>query len=63
VKNFRLRVLGENGGFQFRTDFFNILNTTNFTLPVSSLSNPAAGRFVSNATAPRAIQFVAKIQF
>jgi hypothetical protein len=63
LRNFRLSPLGEAGAFEFRAEFFNLFNAANFTLPVSSLSNAAFGRYVSNSTAPRVIQFVAKVKF
>lgn len=63
LRNFRLAPLGEAGAFEFRAEFFNLFNNPNFTLPVSSLSNAAFGRYVSNSTAPRVIQFVAKVKF
>jgi carboxypeptidase family protein len=63
LKNFRLSPLGEAGAIEFRAEVFNIFNNPSFTLPVSSLSNAAFGRDVSNSTAPRVIQFVAKVKF
>ncbi len=63
LRNFRLSPLGEAGAIEFRAEFFNLFNNPNFTLPVSSLSNAAFGRYVSNSTAPRVIQFVAKVKF
>ena len=63
LRNFRFSPLGEAGAIEFRAEFFNLFNNHSFTLPVSSLSNAAFGRYVSNSTAPRVIQFVAKIKF
>ncbi len=63
LRNFRLSPLGEAGAIEFRAEFFNLFNNPSFTLPVSSLSNAAFGRYVSNSTAPRVIQFVAKVRF
>jgi hypothetical protein len=63
LRNFRLAPLGEAGAFEFRAEFFNLFNNPSFTLPVGSLSNAAFGRYVSNSTAPRVIQFVAKVKF
>jgi hypothetical protein len=63
LKNFRFSPLGEAGAIEFRAEFFNLFNNPSFTLPVSSLSNAAFGRYVSNSTAPRVIQFVAKVKF
>ena len=63
LRNFRFTPLGEAGAIEFRAEFFNLFNNPSFTLPVSSLSNAAFGRYVSNSTAPRVIQFVAKVKF
>jgi hypothetical protein len=63
LRNFRFSPLGEAGAIEFRVEFFNLFNNHSFTLPVSSLSNAAFGRYVSNSTAPRVIQFVAKVKF
>jgi carboxypeptidase family protein/TonB-dependent receptor-like protein len=63
LRNFRFSPLGEAGAIEFRAEFFNLFNSHSFTLPVSSLSNAAFGRYVSNSTAPRVIQFVAKVKF
>jgi len=63
LKNFRFSPLGEAGAIEFRAEIFNLFNNPSFTLPVSSLSNAAFGRYVSNSTAPRVIQFVAKVKF
>jgi hypothetical protein len=63
LRNFALPMFGEAGSLQFRAEFFNLYNNVNFTAPVTSLSNAAFGRFVSNATAPRVIQFGVKIGF
>ena len=63
LRTFRLPFLGEGRSVQFRSEFFNIYNTVNFTAPVTSQSNAAFGRFVSNATSPRVIQFGLKLNF
>ncbi|MGE0040808.1 MAG: TonB-dependent receptor [Vicinamibacterales bacterium] len=55
--------LGPNTELQVRLEVFNVFNTTNFTLPVASLSSGAFGRYVSNATAPRIVQIGARLQF
>lgn len=55
--------LGEGGAIEFHAEVFNVYNQTNFIFPVSSLSNAAFGRYVSNSTAPRVLQFVAKVKF
>jgi hypothetical protein len=63
LRNFLFTPLGEAGAIEFRAEVFNVYNQTNFIFPVSSLSNAAFGRFVSNSTAPRVFQFVAKVKF
>jgi len=63
LRNFRFSSLGEAGAIEFRAEFFNLFNHPSFTLPVGSLSNAAFGRYVSNSTAPRVLQFVAKVKF
>lgn len=62
-RNFAVPFLGEESRLQFRAEFFNVYNKVNFTAPVTSLSNAAFGRYVSNATAPRVIQFGLKFSF
>jgi Carboxypeptidase regulatory-like domain len=63
LRNLKFTPLGEAGAIEFRAEFFNIFNHPNFTLPVSSRSNETFGRYVSNSTAPRVVQFVAKVRF
>ncbi|MBX7222485.1 MAG: TonB-dependent receptor [Blastocatellia bacterium] len=62
-RNIRLAQLGESGSLQFRAEFFNLFNQVNFTLPVGTITSAAAGRFVSNATTPRQVQFALKLSF
>jgi hypothetical protein len=47
---------------QFRTEFFNAFNHTNFDLPENFLGSPAFGR-ISSAQSPRRIQFGLKLIF
>jgi hypothetical protein len=63
LRNFLFTPLGEAGAIEFRAEVFNVYNQTNFIFPVSSLSNAAFGRYVSNSTSPRVLQFVAKVKF
>ena len=63
LRNFALPFFGDAGNLQFRAEFFNVFNNVNFTAPVTSLSNAAFGKYVSNATSPRVIQFGLKLSF
>ena len=63
LRTFGLPFLGENRNLQFRAEFFNTNNNVNFTLPVTILSSSAFGRYTSNATSPRVIQFGLKFNF
>jgi hypothetical protein len=50
--------------FNFRAEFFNLTNTSNFSNPNTSLSSGQAfGTISSTATNPRIIQFAGKILF
>ena len=62
--------LSERLGFQFRAEFFNILNHTNLSTPnevvyssATSGISPTAGLVTSTSTTSRQIQFGAKLQF
>ena len=72
VKDTGLRFLGETGKLEFRTEFFNILNRTNFGIPSEQVFSAVrdvelpisnAGRISSTATTSRQIQFALKILF
>lgn len=56
---FTERVRGE-----FRTEFFNLFNWTNFANPNSNIANLATfGRITQTSTGPRVIQFAFKLNF
>ena len=78
VKDTALRVLGEQGALQFRAEFFNVLNHTNFGMPASATiasgttgevpnsENPlalGAGQIKQTTTTSRQIQFALKVIF
>ncbi len=58
-KNIRV---GEGKEFQFRAEFFNILNHPNFRLPDSDISSPTFNQILA-ALPPRLIQFALKFNF
>jgi hypothetical protein len=47
---------------QFRSEFFNIFNHTNYGLPVNNVISPAFGKILG-ANSPREIQFALKLLF
>lgn len=58
----------EGQKFEFRTEFFNIFNHTNFANPVSVKGSAAApnaqfGKILTTSTGPRVIQFAVKYNF
>lgn len=58
-KQFRL---SERFAVQFRSEFFNLLNRTNFRAPVINRSAPNFGLF-TNTYPPRQVQFALKLSF
>ena len=58
-KNF---LVSEGKEFQFRAEFFNFLNHTNFRLPDSDISSPTFNQILQ-AQSPRLIQLALKFQF
>ena len=63
-KNTRVGGLREDAELQFRTDFFNVFNTPQFSIP--AVANPYAanfGQITSLAVAPRIVQFSLKYIF
>jgi carboxypeptidase family protein/TonB-dependent receptor-like protein len=68
-KNNRIRLLSEDVNVQFRAEFFNILNHTNFASPTDHLvvidesgkPVPSAGLITSTQTASRQIQLAMKV--
>lgn len=72
LKNFRPGILGEEGNIQFRAEFFNFFNRTNFGSPsLQAFSGvregeeplPSLGRIRSTVTESRQIQFGLRISF
>ncbi len=72
-KNTKIPSISEQFAFQFRAEFFNVLNHPNFAAPASGLfvqgpngtgiPNPSAGQITSTTNAGRQIQFGLKILF
>jgi hypothetical protein len=55
---------GEKRRLQFRTDFLNIMNHTNFAAPSATLSSPSTmGRITSTAGSGRIIQLALHVEF
>ena len=59
MKNFKVT---ESKQFQFRAEFFNILNHTNFRLPDSDISSLTFGN-IQAAQNPRLVQFALKFLY
>jgi hypothetical protein len=59
AKNFRLR---ESLRLQFRAEFFNIFNHTNFQVPTNNMTSPNFGQILS-AYAARDVQFGLKLRW
>jgi hypothetical protein len=62
AKNFNLSALREGSRLQFRAEFYNFLNKTNFNLPDTSLASANYGRF-NGTFDPRIVQLALKLQF
>lgn len=60
VKFFPIR---EKQKVEFRSEFFNVFNHTNFANPVNVLASAQFGQILSTSTGPRVIQFALKYSF
>ena len=60
IKHFRLPY--EGVGLDFRAEFFNLLNHTNFADPTPDVSSPSFGT-INQSLDPRVIQFALKLNF
>jgi hypothetical protein len=65
LRNFKLKVLGEQGIMQFRAEAFNVLNRTNFNVPSGTDINSTSTSFgaITSAYSPRILQFALKLNF
>jgi hypothetical protein len=64
IKRTPLRILGEAGNVEFRTEFFNAFNHTQFSNPGTSVTTAATfGVISSTSVNPRIIQFGLKFNF
>jgi hypothetical protein len=61
-KNFALPFINEGSKLEFRTEFFNLFNKTNFGAPNSTFATAAFGQ-VRSTTPARQIQFALKLSF
>jgi len=59
TRSFQIR---EHQRFELRFEFFNLLNHTNFSNPVSAKSSSTFGK-IQSAADPRILQFAAKFEF
>lgn len=62
AKNFAVPALGEAGRLQFRSEFYNFFNRTNFGAPSVNLAAANFGRVTSTAD-PRYVQLALKLLF
>ena len=62
-KSFGIPFFGERGKVQFRSEFFNILNHPQFSLPNATVNIPQGGTITSTANPMRQIQFGLKLIF
>lgn len=62
AKNFGLPFINEAARLQFRGEFYNLFNRTNFNAPNTNLSSANFGR-VSSTLDPRDVQLALKLRF
>jgi hypothetical protein len=60
---FKNTKIGERINTQFRVEFFNMFNHTNFQVPTNDISSALFGQITSTATSPRTIQVALKLTF
>ena len=62
AKNFGMRFINEGAKLQFRGEFYNFFNQTNFTSPTVDLTSANFGR-VTSTLDPRSVQLALKLSF
>jgi len=60
LKRFRIT---ERKRLEYRTEFFNISNHPVFSIPVTTIDTPTAGRVTSTLNSGRILQFALKFSF
>ena len=63
VKSTRVGGIRENATLDFRTEFFNVWNHPEYSLPASAVNATTYSQITSSAGSPRLIQFALKYQF
>jgi hypothetical protein len=53
----------ESSHLDFRAEFFNVINRSNFGVPVRTIGDPGFGYSTNTVTPPRVIQFALKLAF
>jgi hypothetical protein len=57
------RIPLEKANLQFRAEFFNVLNHSQFSIPASTIGSAGVGTITSTSHPARQIQFVLKLNF
>jgi hypothetical protein len=63
IKNTKVGGINENGMLQFRAEFYNLFNHTQFANPNTTFQSGAFGQISATSVAPRLIQFALKYTF
>jgi carboxypeptidase family protein/TonB-dependent receptor-like protein len=63
IKRTSISRLRENANIEFRAEFFNAFNTTQFSNPSTNVSSAAFGTITTTSVNPRVIQFGLKVNF
>jgi hypothetical protein len=63
IKRTHIPHMGEAGNLEFRAEFFNAFNTTQFSSPGTNVSASNFGVISSTAVSPRIVQLALKLNF